>query len=224
VNLAHPPARAAHAAGDITWKPLLRGWLHLIWSEASLVLGTVLIMRVDPDRRTVAVVCAASFAGLFGTSALYHRGTWRPRVHSVLQRADHAMIFVLIAGTATPVFWLAVPRPLGPVLLAVLWTLTSAALITHMVWMTAPEWLVGSTYIGLGCVVVAALPTVWIHVGIAPFILFLVGGVLYILGAVLYHLRQPDPWPSVFGFHEVFHAFVCSAATLQYLAIAGFIL
>ena len=219
-------ALATHdARRDLSsWKPLLRGWLHLIWFEASLVLGTILVMSVDASRRPVAAICAASFAGLFGTSALYHRGTWRPRAHSILQRADHAMIFVLIAGTATPVFWVAVPHPYGLAVLIAVWSLTGAALITHMIWMSAPEWLVGSTFIVLGCTGVAALPEVWVRAGVAPFVLFLAGGVLYILGAVLYHLRWPDPWPTVFGFHEVFHAFVCCAAALQYLAIARFIL
>jgi hemolysin III len=209
---------------SITWKPLLRGWLHLVWFEAALVLGTVVVMTVEPSRRPVAAICAASFAALFGTSALYHRGTWRPRAHRLLQRADHAMIFVLIAGTATPVFWLAVPHPLGTVLLIVLWALTGAALLTHMIWMHAPEWLVGSTFIALGCAGIAALPAVWVHAGVVPFSLFLGGGVLYILGAVLYHVRRPDPWPTVYGFHEVFHTFVCCAAALQYFAIARYIL
>lgn len=215
----HDPRR-----DDIAWKPVLRGWLHLVWFEAALVLGTVLVMTVPASERAVAAICAASFAGLFGTSALYHRGTWGVRVHRMLQRADHAMIFVLIAGTATPVFWVTVPHPFGTALLAVLWSVTGAALITHLCWMNAPEWLVGSTFIVLGCVGVAALPAVWVHAGVAPFLLFLTGGALYILGAVLYHLRRPDPWPTVFGFHEVFHAFVCAAAALQYLAIADFIL
>jgi hemolysin III len=134
------------------------------------------------------------------------------------------MIFFLIAGTATPVFWNALSGGAAVAMLVVLWTLTGAASVIHMLWMQAPEWLVGSTFIALGCSGVAALPEVWVHAGIAPFTLFLAGGVLYIVGAVLYHLRCPDPWPSVFGFHEVFHLFVCLAATLHYVAIAAFIL
>ncbi len=106
----------------------------------------------------------------------------------------------------------------------VLWSVTAVALATHLVWMTAPEWLVGSTFIALGCVGVGALPAVWSQAGIAAFVLLLAGGVLYIVGAALYHVRRPDPWPTVFGFHEVFHSFVCAAATAQYLAITIFIL
>lgn len=202
-------------------KPLWRGWLHLICFEAALVVGTLLVVSAHGAARTsAAAIYAASVAGLFGTSGLYHRGNWRPAVWRVLQRLDHAMIFILIAGTATPLFLLVVPDPVGTVMLAVLWTLTAAALAVHLLWMSAPEVLVGGTYIALGCLGIAALPFALTRAGAAVFTLLLLGGALYILGAVLYHLRRPDPRPTVFGFHEVFHSFVCLAAAAQYVAVA----
>jgi hemolysin III len=206
-------------------KPRLRGWSHLVWFEASLVLGTLVIVAAHGAVEvTAASIYAASVSAMFGTSALYHRGNWNTRGSQVLQRADHAMIFLLIAGTATPAFLLAAPGTYGTVCLVTMWLLASAAAGIHLAWMTAPEVLVGATFIGLGCVGALALPSIWVHSGVAPALLMLSGGGLYIVGAILYHRRSPDPFPAVFGYHEVFHAYVCAAATCQYTAIAIFIL
>jgi len=206
-------------------KPVLRGWMHLVGFEVSLVVGTLLVVHAHGATRSVAAgIYAGTVSGLFGTSALYHRGNWGPAAHRLLQRLDHVMIFLLIAGTSTPVFLLVVPGTGGIALLSVMWALIVLAMLTHLVWMDAPERLVGATFIGLGCVGGAALPFVWVRVGIAAFVLMLAGGLLYILGAVLYHRRRPDPVPTVFGFHEVFHAFVSAAAAAQYVAIALFII
>jgi hemolysin III len=205
-------------------KPALRGWLHLLWFEASLVLGTLLLARAHGPARIVAIaIYTASVTALFGVSALYHRGNWSPAWSRRLQRADHAMIFFLIAGTATPAFLLATPGALGLAGLIALWTLTIAAAALHLAWMHAPERLVGATFLGLGWVAGLALPGVWIHVGVAAAVLMITGGLLYTAGAISYHRRRPDPHPAVFGYHEVFHAFVCAAAACQYVAIALFI-
>jgi hemolysin III len=108
--------------------------------------------------------------------------------------------------------------------LIVTWSLTAVALLLHLVWMEAPEKLVGATFIGLGVVASMALPSVWMTKGVAPFLLLLVGGLLYAAGAVSYHRRAPDPYPSVFGYHEVFHTYVCVAAACQYAAIGVFLI
>ncbi len=205
-------------------KPLWRGWLHLVWFEVSLVLGTVLILEVPAHQRGSATIYAAAVSALFGTSALYHRGSWRARVHRLMQRLDHAMIFLLIAGTATPVFAATVHGSAQLALLVTVWTVCGVALFTHMIWMHAPELLVGCTYIGLGCFGTVALPAIWDRAGVGACVLFVVGGACYIAGAVMYHRRRPDPAPAVFGFHEVFHAFVCAGATLHYVVIAWLIL
>ncbi len=201
-------------------KPILRGWLHLIWFGASLVLGTLLLARAHGAARITAVaIYTASVSSMFGVSALYHRGTWTDSWRRRLQRLDHAMIFFLIAGTATPAFLLATRGGFGLACLIVLWSLTLTAAAIHMARMVLPERLVGAMYLGLGWVAGLAVPWVWIHAGVAPGALMLSGGLLYTAGAISYHWRL-DPYPSVFGYHEVFHAFVCAAATCQFLAIA----
>jgi hemolysin III len=202
-------------------KPLLRGWLHLLWFEASLVLGTLLLVRVHGAARVTAIaVYAASVSALFGISALYHRGNWTDAWRRRLQRLDHAMIFFLIAGTATPAFLIAMHGALGLTCLTVLWSLTLTAAGIRMRWMAGPERLVGATFLALGWMGALALPAVWIHAGAGPGALMLAGGLLYTAGAISYHRRWLDRYPSVFGYHEVFHAFVCAAATCQYIAIA----
>ena len=207
--------------GVLYTKPLLRGWLHLVWFEASLVAGTLLAVATDGLRQLVGVaIYAGCLAGLFGVSALYHRGNWGPVASSILQRADHLMIFLVIAGTATPVFLFAVPGTYGLVCLISLWILTAVGIGTHLVRMNAPEWLVGGAFIGLGAVGALALPALWTNGGVASATLVIVGGLLYLTGAVAYHRRRPDPFPTVFGYHEIFHAFVCVAATCHFIAIA----
>jgi hemolysin III len=205
-------------------KPLLRGWMHLAWFEASLVLGTLLLARSHGAVRIAALaIFAVSVSAMFGVSALYHRGDWTEAWRRRLQRLDHAMIFLLIAGTATPAFLLATRGAFRITCLIVIWALTLAAGAIHMVWMGAPELLVGSTFVGLGWVGGLALPAVWLHSGVAAGALMLSGGLLYTAGALSYRRRRPDPYPSVFGYHEVFHVYVCAAATCQYIAIALFI-
>jgi len=206
-------------------KPVLRGWLHLVWFEASIVLGTLLVATIAHGalELTAAAIYTAAMVGLFGVSAVYHLGHWQPATRRVLQRLDHAMIFLLIAGTATPAFLLAAPGDYGLAGLACLWALTLAATVTHLVWIQAPERLVGATFLGLGWTAGMALPAVWINAGVAAAVWLLAGGLLYTAGAVCYHHRRPDPVPAVFGYHEVFHTCVCAAAACQYIAIAFFI-
>jgi hemolysin III len=202
-------------------KPLLRGWLHLLWFELSLVLGTLLLVHTHGDAPVTAVaIYAASVSALFGSSALYHRGTWSEKWRRRLQRLDQLMIFFLIAGTATPAFVLAMRGALGLACLIIIWSLTLAAVTIRMRWMSGPERLVGATFLGLGWMCGLSIPEVWIHAGALPGALMLAGGLLYTAGALSYHRRWPDPVPSIFGYHEVFHVFVCAAATCQYVAIA----
>jgi hemolysin III len=170
-----------------------------------------------------AAVYAASVSALFGVSALYHRGTWTDAWRRRLQRLDHAMIFFMIAGTATPAFLLAMRGDLGLACLIMIWALTLTAAAIHMTWMAGPERLIGAMFLGLGWLAGLALPEVWIHAGAAPGALMLGGGLLYTAGAISYHRRWLDRYPSVFGYHEVFHVYVCAAATCQFIAIALFI-
>ena len=205
-------------------KPVLRGWLHLLCFGASLVAGPLLLAGGHGAVRITAVaIYSASVSALFGISALYHRGTWTEAGRRRLQRLDHAMIFFLIAGTATPAFLLTVRSTFGVVCLIVMWALTVTAAAVRMVRMSTPELVAGAMFVGLGWLAGLALPWVWVRAGVAPALLVLTGGLLYTAGALAYHRRWPDPIPSVFGYHEVFHAFVCAAATCQFVAIAVFI-
>jgi hemolysin III len=218
-----PVAEALYDArrGVYYTKPVLRGWLHLTWFGASLVFGMLLLARAHGSSRITAIaIYAASVSALFGISALYHCGNWTDAWRRRLQRLDHAMIFFLIAGTATPAFLLAMRGAFGLACLIVMWSLTLTAAAVHMARMVLPERLVGAMFLGLGWVAGLALPGLWIHAGAAPGALMLAGGLLYTAGAISYHRRRPDPYPSVFGYHEVFHAYVCAAATCQFIAIA----
>jgi hemolysin III len=132
------------------------------------------------------------------------------------------MIFFLIAGTATPAFLLSAPAGAGLTCLIAMWALTVTAVAFRLLWGNAPELVAGALFIGLGCAGGLALPWVWIRAGSASGALLLAGGLLYIAGALFYHRRWPDPYPSVFGYHEAFHVYVCLAAACQYAAIARF--
>lgn len=204
-------------------KPAMRGWLHVLFFAASLVSGAVLLATGhNATQRSADAIYAASVTAMFGTSALYHRGNWNARWSGRLQRADHLMIFVLIAGTATPAFLLATRGTAGLVCVLVLWAITATAAAIHLAWMGAPEKVVGAAFVGLGWAAGLALPWVWIREGAGAGVLMIAGGVLYTAGALAYHLRWPDPFPAVFGYHEVFHACVCAAAACQFAAIAMF--
>jgi hemolysin III len=226
-STAGPPTAEAFydARRDVYYtKPAMRGWLHLLWFEVSLVFGTLLLVRAHGATPIAAsAIYAASVSAMFGISALYHCGNWSACSRQRLQRLDHTMIFFLIAGTATPAFLLTVRGTLGLVCLILIWTLTVTAAAVRMARMSTPELVAGAIFVGLGWLAGLALPWVWTRAGVAPAVLVLAGGLLYTVGALAYHRRRPDPFPSVFGYHEVFHAFVCAAATCQFVAIAVFI-
>ena len=202
-------------------KPALRGWLHLLCFWASLAGCVLLLARAHGGAQTAAaIVYSASLSALFGTSALYHRGTWTAAMRLRLRHLDQAMIFFLIAGTATPVFLLCAPAGFGTAGLIVMWALTLTAVAVRLALPSTPELVAGALFIGLGCAGSLAVPWAWIHVGAACGVLLLAGGLLYVAGALSYHRRWPDPYPSVFGYHEVFHVYVCAAAACQFAAIA----
>jgi hemolysin III len=205
-------------------RPALRGWLHLLCFWASLAGGALLLARAQGAAQvTAAAVYSASLSALFGTSAVYHRGRWTAAWRLRLRHLDQAMIFFLIAGTATPAFLLCAPAGFGLASLLVMWSLTLAAVAIRLARGALPELAAGVVFIGLGCAGGLALPWVWIHAGTVSGVLILAGGLLYVTGALSYHRRWPDPYPSVLGYHEVFHVCVCAAAACQYAAIARFI-
>ena len=206
-------------------KPRLRGVLHQAAFVIAVALAPVLIVAADEGRaRFAAAVFAASVAACFGASALYHRVTWQPRARLWMRRVDHAGVYLLIAGTYTPVALLALQGAWRPVVLIIIWAGAFAAIVLKFVWVEAPKWLAAAIGMALGWVAVVVLPQLVGRVSIAAVILLIVGGLAYTVGAVVYVRRRPDPVPAVFGYHELFHALTIVAVACQYVAIAFFII
>jgi hemolysin III len=216
-------AAGAQVAGLSAERPALRGVLHLI-AAGLAVAGTVLLLLLadSPTGYVGGAVFATSLMLLYGTSATYHRVLWRPSWRHSVKRVDHAMIFVLIAGTYTP-FCLDVHVALGISLLAVVWSLAGAGVVLKLVWPDGPRWLSVALYVGLGWIAVFGASAVLARYSAPPITLLLLGGALYTLGGIIYALRRPDPWPRVFGYHEVFHAFVVAGSAVHYAAIAAYV-
>ena len=210
---------------DLT-KPRLRGVSHQWAFYASLALGVPLVLAAPAGQpRLAAAVYAVSVAALFGTSALYHRITWASQAaRRWMRRLDHSMIFFLIAGTYTPFALLVLDGDLATVILIVVWAGALAGIFMKLVWIDAPKGLVAILYLALGWVAVAALPSMLDELGITGMGLVVVGGLLYTAGALVYAFQRPDPAPTVFGYHEVFHALVILAAALQYAVIAFYVI
>ena len=207
-----------------TVRPRLRGVLHEAAFFVALAAGALLVAYADGGRRSaVAAVFAGSVAVMLGASALYHRVAWSPRVRPWMRRLDHAGIYLLIAGTYTPVGVLTVQGATRPVVLGVVWTGAAAAIVLKLVWLQSPRWLSAAVGLGLGWIAVLAIPQVATHAGYAAVALLAAGGVAYTCGAVVYARRRPDPVPAIFGYHEVFHALTIVAVACQYVAIAFFV-
>jgi len=205
-------------------RPRLRGVLHEVAFFVALAAGALLVAYADGGRRSaVAAVFAGSVAMMLGASALYHRVAWSPRVRPWMRRLDHAGIYLLIAGTYTPVGVLTVQGATRPVVLGVVWTGAAAAIVLKLVWLQSPRWLSAAVGLGLGWIAVLAIPQVATHAGYAAVALLAAGGVAYTCGAVVYARRRPDPVPAIFGYHEVFHALTIVAVACQYVAIAFFV-
>jgi hemolysin III len=206
-------------------KPRLRGVLHQYAFPVSLVTGTILVLAAPSARATfAAVVYGLSVSALFAASALWHRGTWSAAMGRRIQRLDHAMIFLLIAGTYTPFGLLALSGTLAVVVLAVVWSGALLGMVLSLFGADAPRWLRPVVCVALGWVAVAALPQMVSHLGWTAPLLLLLGGALYSAGALVYGLRWPDPAPAVFGYHEIFHALVVAAALVHYGVVAVFVL
>jgi hemolysin III len=206
-------------------KPRLRGLSHQIAFVIALPLAIFVDVRANAGvPRIAAVVFSVSVIAMFGASALYHRRTWSPARRRWLRRLDHAGIYGLIAGTYTPVGLLALDGGWRVAVLAIVWSGALAAIVLKFAWVDAPKWLSASLGIMLGWVGVAAFPQLLEKIGTGPSLLLLAGGVCYTLGALVYARRKPDPFPAVFGYHEVFHVLVIAAVAFQYAVIAFFVL
>jgi hemolysin III len=205
-------------------KPLLRGWFHLGALPVVAVLGLVLVgLAEGPAATWASVAFAISSLLMFGTSASYHRIDWKPRSRAVLKRLDHANIFVLIAGTYTPLGILALPWEEGKWLLTAVWIGAGLGIVFRVFWLGAPRWLYVPLYLALGWASVWYMPQLF-AVNPAMTILVILGGIAYSVGALVYGMKRPNPFPGVFGFHEIFHvltvvAFLCHWTAVMLIAI-----
>ncbi|HLP22900.1 MAG TPA: hemolysin III family protein [Microbacteriaceae bacterium] len=206
-------------------KPTWRGWLHAGTFPLTVAAGIVLVcLAHGATAKWASAVFVLSSMLLFGNSALYHRFNWSPRVKVTLKRIDHANIFLLIAGTYTPLALLALPPEQGTLLLWLVWSGTLLGIGFRVFWITAPRWLYVPIYIGLGWA--AMMYIVPLFQASAPMmVLVMTGGLLYTAGAIVYGLKRPNPWPGRFGFHEIFHActviaFMCHWTATLLIALA----
>lgn len=204
-------------------RPRLRGTLHQAGFIVALAVGIAFVVSADGRDVAPAAVFAASAAVMLGVSTLYHRVTWSPRVRPWMRRADHAGIYLLIAGTYTPVGMLSMHGTLQRVVLAVVWSGAAAAIFTKLCWVRSPKWLSAVFGLALGWVGVLALPQLERSAGPAAVALLGAGGLAYSAGAIVYARRKPDLFPTVFGYHELFHALTLVALACQYIAIAFFV-
>jgi hemolysin III len=204
-------------------KPRLRGRLHQYAFFVALACGVVLC-SIAASRPGIApllscVVYSLTVCGLFGTSALYHRRIWSERGFQIMRRLDHSMIFIFIAGTYTPFCVLLLSPGKAVLFLSLIWAGAIGGVALKMVWPHLPRWVGAPLYLALGWAAVAMLPEVLHRGGVTVLVLVAAGGVVYSVGAVFYALRRPNPWPTVFGHHEFFHACTVVAALCHHIAI-----
>lgn len=205
-QLPQLPLLDASRASVDEQKPTWRGWLHAVTFPITVAGGIVLIsVAHGTTAKWAAAVFMVSSMLLFGNSALYHRFNWSPKVKMSLKRIDHANIFLLIAGTYTPLALLALPPAQSDILLIVVWSGAVLGIGFRVFWIGAPRWLYVALYLALGWAAVAYMVPLF-QANAAMMVLVLLGGLLYTIGALAYALKRPNPWPGRFGFHEIFHA------------------
>jgi hemolysin III len=195
-------------------KPLMRGWSHALAALAALVFTIVLafVSAYDPPRMLSMIVFGASMVVLYSVSAVYHIGRWTPRVHRVLRSLDHANIFLLIAGTYTPICFNLLDGWFRVFMLVTVWVLAVAGMGLSVLTLKLPRWVSTLLYIGLGWVSLIALPEMLEAIGWTGLLLLAAGGISYTVGGIIYALKRPNPFPRVFGFHEIFHLFVIAGS------------
>jgi hemolysin III len=205
--------------------PILRGWLHLVCFFFALPAGVLLIMSAGSGRARVgAAVYAVGLAALFGVSGTYHRRLWSPTWRARLRRLDHSTIFVMIAGTYTPLCLLVLGGLAGTLMLISVWAGAALGVTLAAIGMTTRRYVGGACYLVLGWVAVAASPALVQHLTATELALVIAGGIIYTVGVVVLGTKRPNPFPRVFGFHEVWHVMVVAAAACHFVAIRSLIL
>lgn len=201
-------------------KPLLRGHSHQAAFFFALGACSVLVLNAHGTRTIVAtIIYSLSLIGLFGISALYHRVTWPPHQRMLMKRMDHAAIYILIAGTSTPICLLALSPFAGRNLLQLVWGAALFGIIQSLFWVTAPKWVSSLLYVVVGGLVIPYLPELKAALTMNNVWLILAGGIVYVTGAIIYAVKKPNPNPKFFGYHEIFHLLVIAGAGFHFLVI-----
>jgi hemolysin III len=203
-------------------KPILRGHFHQAAFFYSLGICTLLILQAPTKKAAIsAIIYSVSLCGLFGISALYHRPQWGQNARQWLRRIDHAAIYILIAGSATPICLMALDPEIGQKILWMIWPAASLGILQSLFWIKAPKWIATIFYLLVGFTVVPYLPELYNALGMTKVALILIGGLSYILGALVYAFKFPNPSPKYFGYHEIFHILVIVASAFHFYVIFG---
>jgi len=201
-------------------KPLLRGHFHQAAFFIAVGAGAVLIATAqEKATRLVSLVYSLSLAGMFACSSLYHRINWSPTARMWWRRLDHSAIFLLIAGTGTPICLLGIKGESGYHLLWIFWGMAIAGIFKELFWIKAPKWISAIFYVIMGWAGVPYLREMGTALGPTNMALMVAGGIVYTVGAVIYALKRPDPFPKVFGYHEIFHLLVVIASLLHFIVV-----
>jgi hemolysin III len=203
---------------------MLRGVSHAVAFWLALVAALLLVIVAPAPARAPALVYGVGLCALFAISGLYHRWRWDRRWRPLLRRLDHSTIYVFIAASWTPLALLLLSGPTRVIVLLGVWCSAALGVLMSVAWITAPRALVAASYVAVGSAAAASLPRLVERLPAAPIVLLGLGGLLYCVGACVYAVKRPDPWPRVFGFHEVFHSLVILAAASHFVAMAGWII
>lgn len=206
-------------------KPRWRGRIHQVAFFVSIPAGAALVALADGwAPRIAAAIYALSLVAVFGSSAAYHRGDWDPAALRRMKRLDHSMIFVLIAGSYTPIALLVLHGPWTIVILSIIWAAAAAGIILKLIRIDGFTVLTATLYMAMGWLALIALPQLLREMPVSALALTVVGGLLYTVGAIVFAVRRPDPSPAVFGYHEVWHAFMAAAAACHFAMISIIVL
>jgi hemolysin III len=218
------PQVLADTVTDFFHVPRARGLIHTVCAIGAIMAGGVLVpvawLVGRPNAGLATFVYTATIVGMFTVSAVYHRVRWHnPATYKWMKRADHSMIFLFIAGSYTPLALLAMPSDTAKLVLTIVYSGAAAGVALKMLWPSAPRWVGVPLYLLLGYTAVFFAPALLAGGGVVVVGLLIAGAVLYNIGAILYGVRWPNPWPQTFGYHEFFHAFTAAAALCHYAAI-----
>ena len=205
-------------------KPLLRGHSHQAAFFVALGACGMLLFHSHGIKNIIStLIYSISLCGLFGISAIYHRPMWQPQQRLWMKRLDHAAIYMLIAGTSTPFCLLALTKSTGIFLLEIVWGAALFGIFQSLVWTQAPKWISAILYVTMGCLILPFLPDLKQSLSMSDLLFILGGGLVYVVGAVIYALKWPNPNPKIFGYHEIFHLLVIVGALAHFMAVASLI-